>query len=48
MYSDSLSGGWTNLPNALVIAGSGQTSLSFTDTSATNGIQRFYKIHSNY
>jgi hypothetical protein len=48
MYSDSLSGGWTNLPNALVIAGSGQTSLSFTDTSATNGIQRFYKIHTSY
>jgi hypothetical protein len=48
MYSDSLAGGWTNLPNALVTAGSGQTSLSFADTSATNGIQRFYKIHSSY
>jgi hypothetical protein len=48
MYSDSLSGGWTNLPNALVTAGSGQTSLSFTDSSVTNGVQRFYKVHSTY
>ncbi len=48
IYSSSLSGGWTNLPNAQVTAASGQTSLSFTDTSVTNGIQRFYKVHTSY
>ncbi|HXI83339.1 MAG TPA: hypothetical protein VNL17_04520 [Verrucomicrobiae bacterium] len=48
MYSDSPSGTWSNLPNAQVTTASGQTSLSFTDTSATNGIQRFYKIHASY
>jgi hypothetical protein len=48
MYSDSPSGGWTNLPNAQVTATSGQTSLSFADTSVTNGIQRFYKVHASY
>src|ERR1017187_2898156 len=48
MYSDLLPPVWTNLPGALVTAGSGQTSLSFTDTSVTNGVQRFYKIHCSY
>lgn len=48
MYCDSLGAGWTNLPNAQVTAGSGQTSLSYTDTTASNTVQRFYKIHSSY
>ena len=48
MYCDSLGAVWTNLPNAQVTAGSGQTSLSYTDNSATNTAQRFYKIHSSY
>ena len=48
MYCDPLGGGWTNLSNAQVTAGSGQTSLSYTDNSATNTVQRFYKIHSSY
>jgi hypothetical protein len=48
IYSDSLPSGWTNLPGGLVTAGSGQTSLSFTDTSVTNGVQRFYKVHCSY
>jgi hypothetical protein len=46
MYCDSLGAGWANLPNAQVTAGSGQVSLSYTDTSATNASQRFYSIHS--
>jgi hypothetical protein len=48
MYSDSFPAAWTNLANALVTAGGGQTSLSFTDTSATNGVQRFYTIRCSY
>jgi autotransporter-associated beta strand protein len=48
MYCDSFPAGWTNLPNAQVTAGSGQTLLSFTDTSATNTVQRFYHINSSY
>lgn len=46
MCCDSLGAGWTNLPNAQVTADSGQVSLSYTDTSATNASQRFYNIHS--
>ncbi len=48
MYSDSLPPSWTNLPGGLVTAGSGQTSLSLTDSSTTNGVQRFYKVHCSY
>jgi hypothetical protein len=48
MYCDSLGAGWTNLPNAQVTAGSGQTLLSYTDNSATDTVQRFYKVHSSY
>jgi glycosyl hydrolase family 57 len=48
MYCNSLGGGWTNLPNAQISAGSGQSSLSYTDTSATNSLQRFYEIQASY
>ena len=48
MYANSLPTMWTNLPNALVTAGSGQISLSLTDTSVANGTQRFYKVHTSY
>ncbi|HUJ09093.1 MAG TPA: hypothetical protein VL171_03640 [Verrucomicrobiae bacterium] len=46
MYCDSLDAAWTDLPGAQITAGSGQISLSYTDTSATNTTQRFYLIHS--
>jgi hypothetical protein len=48
MYCNSLGAGWTNLPNAQITAGSGQSSLSYTDTSATNSLQRFYEIQTSY
>jgi len=48
MSCDSLGGGWTNLPNAQVSAGSGQILLSYTDTSVTNIVQRFYNVHASY
>ncbi|HUJ78750.1 MAG TPA: hypothetical protein VLY45_00385, partial [Nitrospiria bacterium] len=48
MYSDSPGAGWTNAPLAQVTASAGQLSMSYTDASATNGIQRFYKIHCSY
>jgi hypothetical protein len=48
MYCNSLGTGWTNLPNAQITAGSGQSSLSYTDTSATNCLQRFYQIQTSY
>jgi hypothetical protein len=48
LYSDSPGGVWSNLPSAQVTAGSGQSSLSYTDTSATNMPQRFYKIQTSY
>jgi hypothetical protein len=48
MYSDSPGGVWSNLPSAQVTAGSGQSSLSYTDNSATNSMQRFYKIQTSY
>ena len=48
MYCNSLGTGWTNLPNAQITAGSGQSSLSYTDMSATNSLQRFYEIQTSY
>lgn len=48
LYSDSPSGVWSNLPSAQLTAGSGQSSLSCTDNSATNSMQRFYKIQTGY
>ncbi len=48
MYCNTLGTGWTNLPNAQITAGSGQSSLSYTDMSATNSPQRFYEIQTSY
>jgi hypothetical protein len=48
MYCNSLGSGWANLPSAQVTAGSGQSSLSYTDTSVTNSLQRFYEIQTSY
>jgi hypothetical protein len=48
MSCDTLGAGWSTLPNGQVTAGSGQTSLSCTDASATNIVQRFYKVHASY
>jgi hypothetical protein len=48
VYCNALGTGWINLPNAQITAGSGQSSLSCTDTSATNSLQRFYEIQTSY
>ena len=42
MACDSFDSGWTNI--ATVTATNGQGSLSYTDISATNAVQRFYKV----
>jgi hypothetical protein len=44
MYCDSLGGGWSSNGIPVQIAGSGQTSLSYTDATASAASQRFYKV----
>ena len=44
-YSDFPGGAWlANLPNSQITAATGQTSLSYTDTTAAATAQRFYRI----
>ena len=42
MSCDSVGTGWTNI--ATVAATNGQSTLSYTDATATNLVQRFYKV----
>jgi hypothetical protein len=45
MSVESLDGSWQDLPGGEVVAGPGETSLSYTDTTATvTTTQRFYRI----